>query len=204
MTGNSQAAPMSPTAQRILDVAAQMFFTDGYAATSVRRIMTACDVTAGSMYNHFASKEDVLYAILERSHDDTLTVLRSGLDAAGEDPGAQLAALVEAISRFHTERQVEGIVSQREWRHLPRERAQAILVRQREVREIFERVLRRGADDGSFSFVDRGVDVDITAKAILDLCMNAGRWFRHGGRVSSAELARQHVAMVMAMVGNAS
>ncbi|WP_432968867.1 TetR/AcrR family transcriptional regulator [Dactylosporangium sp. CA-233914] len=202
MTETRHDARTTATAQRILDVAAALFFADGYPATSVRRIMTACDVTAGSLYNHYASKEDVLFAILQRSHRDTLDALRAGLAEAGEDPQAQLLALVEAMTRFHTERQIEGMVSQREWRHLPPKRAQLILDSQREVRSIFETTLRAGADSGAFTFAQHGADIDITAKAILDLCMNAGQWFHRDGRVSSADLARQHVALVMLMVGS--
>ena len=201
MTEPRSDARTTDTAQRILDVAAGLFFKDGYPATSVRRIMTACQVTAGSLYNHYASKEDVLFAILERSHDDTLTALRDGLDAAGDDPAEQLRALVTAISAFHTERQIEGMVSQREWRHLPADRGAVILQRQREVREIFELCLRRGVENKTFTFPERGIDVDIAAKSILDLCMNAGQWVRPAGRLDSTELARQHTELVMLMVG---
>lgn len=201
MTEARHDARTTATAQRILDVAAELFFTDGYPATSVRRIMTACNVTAGSMYNHYASKEDVLFAILERSHVDTLTALREGLESSGDSATEQLRALVLAISTFHTERQIEGMVSQREWRHLPPERAETILNRQREVREIFEDTLSRGVAEGEFTFDDQGVQVDIAAKSILDLCMNAGQWFRTRGRLSSAALAHQHVQLTMLMVG---
>ncbi|WP_327152046.1 TetR/AcrR family transcriptional regulator [Nocardia sp. NBC_01329] len=201
MTAPRSDARTTDTAKRILDVAAELFFSDGYPATSVRRIMTACEVTAGSLYNHYSSKEDVLFAILERSHDDTLTALHEGLAAAGDDPAEQLPAIVAAISTFHTERQIEGMVSQREWRHLPANRAAVILQRQREIREIFEKCLRRGVETGAFTFPDRGIDVDIAAKSILDLCMNAGQWFRSEGRLDSAELARQHTEIVILLVG---
>ena len=52
------------TRQRILDVAVDLFIEQGYAGTSVRDISERLGMTKGSLYYHFASKEDVLNAIV--------------------------------------------------------------------------------------------------------------------------------------------
>ena len=44
--------------ERILDAAAHCFSRAGYEGTSVRDIATAAGILPGSMYYHFASKED--------------------------------------------------------------------------------------------------------------------------------------------------
>jgi AcrR family transcriptional regulator len=189
------------TARRVLDVATELFFTHGYPATSVRQIMQACNVTAGSLYNHFGSKEDVLYAILMRSLNDSVESLLRAHAAAADNATAQLRALVGAISIFHSERQLEGLVSQTEWRHLPPERAADVLEQQKRIRRLFEDCLQRGIADGEFTLAEVGVDTDIAAKSILDLCINAGKWFRPTGRLGAPALARQHVELVTQMVG---
>ncbi|MFJ9315529.1 TetR/AcrR family transcriptional regulator [Pimelobacter simplex] len=189
------------TAQRVRDMATQLFFTHGYSATSVRQIMQACHVTGGSFYNHFDSKEDLLYAILMGSLNDSVASLHHALATADDDATSQLRALVRAISTFHSERQLEGLVSQTEWRHLPAERAADVLEQQKRIRRLFESCLQRGIEDGDFTLAAAGVDPDITAKSILDLCINAGKWFRPEGRLDSAALARQHVELVTQMVG---
>ncbi|WP_344112965.1 TetR/AcrR family transcriptional regulator [Nocardioides humi] len=201
MTTAKTDARQTDTARRILDVATELFFTNGYPATSVRQIMQACNVTAGSLYNHFGSKEDVLYAILMRSLDDSVASLLHAHRTADDNATAQLRALVGAISIFHSERQLEGLVSQTEWRHLPPERAADVLEQQKRIRRLFEGCLRRGIADGEFTLAAVGADTDITAKSILDLCINAGKWFRTHGRLSAPELARQHVELVTQMVG---
>ena len=48
---------------RILDAAAVEFARSGYSATSVRDIAAAAGILPGSMYYHFASKEDLLAAV---------------------------------------------------------------------------------------------------------------------------------------------
>jgi AcrR family transcriptional regulator len=52
------------TRRRILDTASDLFVERGYAATSVRDISERLGMTKGSLYYHFASKEELLAALL--------------------------------------------------------------------------------------------------------------------------------------------
>ncbi|MGA9283853.1 MAG: TetR/AcrR family transcriptional regulator [Solirubrobacteraceae bacterium] len=58
----------TPTRERILDEAMRLFSEHGYAATSIAKIEAAAGLTpgAGGLYHHFASKEAVLAAGIER------------------------------------------------------------------------------------------------------------------------------------------
>ncbi|MHB8666304.1 MAG: TetR/AcrR family transcriptional regulator [Burkholderiales bacterium] len=50
---------------QILDEAARLFREKGYAAASMRDIAAAVDMLPGSLYYHFAGKEDLLVAVYE-------------------------------------------------------------------------------------------------------------------------------------------
>ena len=56
--------------REIEDVASELFHANGYAATSVRDIARALDIQGASLYAHVASKEDLLWSIVEigRAH----------------------------------------------------------------------------------------------------------------------------------------
>ncbi len=56
------------TRERIVDEAMRLFSQNGYAATSITKIEAAAGLTpgAGGIYHHFASKEAVLAAGIER------------------------------------------------------------------------------------------------------------------------------------------
>jgi AcrR family transcriptional regulator len=58
----------STTRERIVDEAMHLFSQHGYAATSIAKIEAAAGLTpgAGGIYHHFASKEAVLAAGIER------------------------------------------------------------------------------------------------------------------------------------------
>lgn len=63
---------------RILDVAAELFLAHGYGATSLRHLADEAGMKAGSLYYHFASKEELLTAVLRRGID----VMHAAFDAA--------------------------------------------------------------------------------------------------------------------------
>ena len=53
--------------QAIEDVASDLFREHGYAGTSIRDIARALSVQGASLYAHVTSKEDVLWAIVDRA-----------------------------------------------------------------------------------------------------------------------------------------
>ncbi len=69
MASRSAAARATPRAHnrlpQILDEAAKLFREKGFQATSVRDIVRAVDMLPGSLYYHFAAKEDLLLAVYE-------------------------------------------------------------------------------------------------------------------------------------------
>lgn len=52
------------TRRRILDTATELFTQRGYAGTSVRDIAERLGMTKGALYYHFASKDELLYAMV--------------------------------------------------------------------------------------------------------------------------------------------
>ncbi|MBS9536127.1 TetR/AcrR family transcriptional regulator [Mycobacterium sp. M1] len=87
--------PGDSTRDEILDAAAELFTTVGYAATSTRRIAEAVGVRQASLYHHFATKEDILDALLAGTVDVSLS-LAEDLVAAGGAAAPRLHALAMA------------------------------------------------------------------------------------------------------------
>ena len=58
----------TPSRRRAIeDVASTLFRERGYAATSIRDIARVLEIRGASLYAHVASKEDVLWAIVDRA-----------------------------------------------------------------------------------------------------------------------------------------
>ena len=84
---------------RILDEAASLFLHQGYAETSLRHIASAAGMQAGSVYYHFASKDEILEEILRQGIvgvDDAFVTA-----AAGFGPDACPAERLGSHVRTH-------------------------------------------------------------------------------------------------------
>ena len=65
-TGDAAQRPApASTRELILETAARLFRQEGYAATSLRAVAQACELKAGSLYYHFASKDQIVGEVLD-------------------------------------------------------------------------------------------------------------------------------------------
>lgn len=58
-------AAKTDTRTRLVDVARDLFWSQGYGATGVAEILKGADAKSGSLYYFFPTKEDLLLAVLE-------------------------------------------------------------------------------------------------------------------------------------------
>ncbi len=77
----------TPTKQRIFDVAVELFSRDGYSAVSVRDLTREVGIKESSLYNHFASKDQILAAIYRHFQEELAKV----------KPPENLGALIGSI-----------------------------------------------------------------------------------------------------------
>lgn len=80
-----RAAQKAETRDRILAAAKNLFESEGYEATNIRRIAEASGVATGTVLFHFADKADLLHTAL---FEDLEGVLRA---VSGAPPGRSLA-----------------------------------------------------------------------------------------------------------------
>lgn len=82
------------TRQNIIEKSLQLFCVKGYFNTSINDILEATGLTKGGLYGHFASKEDLWYAV----YDEALTIWRKvvfqGIQS-GSDPLHRIQTLIE-------------------------------------------------------------------------------------------------------------
>jgi AcrR family transcriptional regulator len=95
----SAAAERAPRADnrlpQVRDAAARLFREKGYAFTSMRDIAAASGMLAGSLYYHFASKDELLVAV----YAEGVRRIRAAVEAAllqGGDPWTQLERVCTA------------------------------------------------------------------------------------------------------------
>ena len=180
--------------REIDEVASELFHANGYAATSVRDIAKALDIQGASLYAHVASKEDVLWSIVDGAAAAFETKAEDAVaDTTGSDPVERLAALVEAHVDVVTADPERASVFVTEWRHLSAERRAAVATRRDTYEQRFRAVIEDGLAVGAF----RPTDPALAATFILTALNGIATWYRANGRLSADRIADHYVDLAL-------
>jgi AcrR family transcriptional regulator len=90
--------------EAILDVAERLIRTKGYERMSIQEIQDELDVSRGAIYHYFASKEDLLAAVMDRTSDTIMGVLRPIADDPRLPADAKLQRIFLESGHWKTER----------------------------------------------------------------------------------------------------
>lgn len=93
----SEPAPTraSPKRALLVETAWRLFYRDGYRAVGIDTILAEAGVAKMTLYNHFASKEELIVAVLEKRHRDFMESLRSTVEQASPSGSARLLAVFD-------------------------------------------------------------------------------------------------------------
>jgi Bacterial regulatory proteins, tetR family. len=184
----------------IEDVASDLFREHGYAGTSIRDIARALSVQGASLYAHVTSKEDVLWAIVDRA----ATRFEAAADAAEDDaearrPGDPTEA-VAALVRAHVDVLAADVhaagVFVHEWRALGPEHREAILERRDAYQARFRRRIEDGIAVGAFAMTDPA----IATSTLLSAVNGVAGWYDPNGRLPAARIADYLVELSLRML----
>jgi AcrR family transcriptional regulator len=82
--------------RQIADAAVQLFIDKGFHKTTTRQIAGAAGFSIGSVYEYFASKEDILYMVCEAIHAE----VERGVTAAMEQATGGREALAKILYEY--------------------------------------------------------------------------------------------------------
>ena len=90
--------------EQILDAAARVLATSGYAQMSTNRIAEEAEVSVGSLYRYFADKEEIFDQLRQRAADEIIAEITDAITRAAGQPAlvgvrAVVAALVGSLQR---------------------------------------------------------------------------------------------------------
>jgi AcrR family transcriptional regulator len=91
-----------PARERLLSAAGELFYESGIAATGVDAVLARAGVSPATMYAHFAGKDALVAAYLERRHEAWRQTWDEVL-AERDDPVDRLLSLFDAVARYRAE-----------------------------------------------------------------------------------------------------
>lgn len=191
VTENRQAAATAeppaaagPTDRRILEAATVLFCEKGYHAATMREVAAAAGLKAGSLYNHYASKQELLLRIAAGTMED---LLAGGVAAvrAHVRPRDRLRALITAHVVYHAERRARARVADEQLSALEGANRDAVL----RIRDEYEQLLKDVLDAGRKAHGWAVPDTPVVTFAISTMCTAVDTWYRPDGRLTPREIA---------------
>jgi AcrR family transcriptional regulator len=149
------------TRRRIRQEALDLFYRQGFRATSMREITGACGLTPAAFYNHFGSKDDLLLDIVV----DAFASLNAAVEASLRDTDgtatSRLRALVRSMAIWHCANLHQAQVANRETQELDEAGRATVHGHLTQLRSLVEEIIRSGADAGEFALAGEAREVAV-------------------------------------------
>ncbi len=98
----------SPKRDQLMSTAQQLFYEQGYRAVGIDTLLDQAGVAKMTLYNHFASKEELIAAVLTQRSQELLTAVDSAIAAAGRSPARQLTAVFDGLKKWFSTTAFKG------------------------------------------------------------------------------------------------
>jgi AcrR family transcriptional regulator len=189
--------PRGSTSERLLDTAAKLFWTKGYASTTTREIAALLGVQKASLYHHVSRKEDLLYAICVASLERIREAVQTAIEAES-DPLERIKTLIRAHVGAMLEDQDKHSTMLTELRALSPDRRDEVVALRDAYEKVVRSVLERAQQAGA---IRDDVPVKFLALGLLDLLNWAIFWFQRDGAMTADELGEFFVKLYVSGVG---
>jgi AcrR family transcriptional regulator len=166
----------------VVDAAFAVFTEKGYQAATVQDVAARVGLLKGSLYYYIQSKEDLLFAIVQRAY------LRAK-DSVDHDDGLTTGSAAQRLRHFihlwtaNIDSQSDALrLAERETRYLTKEHRQELRTHARQIEAVLGAIIEDGRAGGEF---DPGVDRRLAVVTIFRLLNN------HGSRQVPAAMGRR-------------
>lgn len=184
----------------ILEAAAEVFVERGFDAATTREIGERAGVLSGSLYHHFETKEEMLFALVRDVYARVLASL-AHLDEMPGTSADRLRRLVEIHVRHLVENLARTTLALHEFRSLTPEHRSVIAEAEARYAGIVTELIERGRADGS---IREDADPKLARMVVLGAANWVCRWHRADGERSTEEIAVAIASLVVDGVASAA
>ncbi len=179
------AASVRDTDDRALQAAARLFREQGYAGTSLRDIARAAGMLPGSLHYRYATKEDILSALMERAIDRLIESIVAAT-AATTDPVDRIRLAIVEHVRVLLSREDSVYVLLYDWRSLSPAAERAIARHRRRYEQFADELVAQAADR-----TKPGVDLYLVRQFGFGAANWVAQWFDPKGPYTPEQIANE-------------
>lgn len=180
--------------EKITTQSITLFERKGFSHTSIQDIVNELEVTKGTFYYYFSSKEQLLMDIHSHYITNLLNRQERILDNDQISQKDKLSKIIRLLVSDITDKGPSARVFFREVRHLGNKNIEDIKKKRDQFRLNIERTVQDGVNQGEFR---HGLRVDMVTFGILGITNWSYQWYKPDGDVSVDELVEIYVDMIL-------
>jgi AcrR family transcriptional regulator len=173
-------------------VACRIFRERGYHATSMRAISSALGWQPAALYYYYASKEELLFSIMENAVDTLTAYVREHVDPE-DPPPERLRQAITAHITLIADHLDELSVFLHEMKSLSSRKREVIQAKSARYEHIFRDILHDGIESGEFAIENPR----LARYLILSACNWIYNWYRPEGSYRPADIASTFNDMIL-------
>ena len=159
----------------------------------MREIAADAGITIATLYFHCATKEQLLFDVLDRAMYRLSVAVDAALASAGARWSDRLAAAIKVHVSFCARGDYGATISTSELRGLTGELRERHIATRDRYEQQFRDLIAGGIDAKEFA----PADVALIAAGILSIGLGVGRWYRPDGRLTTDEIAAEYTRFVL-------
>jgi len=166
--------------ERIATAAAGLFLSGGYHSTSVREIAEKAGLSVGSVFNYFASKEEILFFLFSHAQSRTEAALQEQrteferLKNEGADPKKLFLLAYERLVRMADELRRYVVLGYQEMKSLTATERRRLFEGEERIQHFLEEIIAYGVEQGMFPPGD--VDLKVHCLMVLSQSWAVRHW----------------------------
>jgi len=186
-TANGKVTKAEKTRARLIEVATRLFQEHGSDEVTVRRIAAAAKIEAGSIYYHFASRDEIMRAVLERGVGGAKAkVLEAVADVGTSSPLDRLRAAFGAHLKYtlhhHFSSRLKAI------RRLPKRLRDHHMKQEREYAAIFADLLVEAQEKG---LLRPGFNLSVVRMLAMGALTWTAEWYDPAGTMDPDDITAE-------------
>ena len=172
--------------EKMLEKAAELFSTRGFARTSINEIADSLSLKRSSVYHYFSNKDAILRELFVDEYEQRLTEIEAVLARTGLTSHERLTLVIEGAIAQRLRSGGRFLVFDRLEAEVPEEMRRGYNRARRRILDLYTRVVDEGVKSGEF----RAVEPRLAAFALIGMTNWTALWYSPSGKMKPAEIAR--------------
>jgi AcrR family transcriptional regulator len=173
--------------REVLEAATKVFSSRGYADASVQDIADELGILKGSLYHYIDSKEDLLFRLMDETHEEVQAILEEVKALESDDSLYLLQEYFARQAAYMTRNVAKMSIYYHDLDQLSEARHKD-LVRKRRVHEKF--VIEQIEKAQAQGVVDKSLDPQLTVNYLFGSMIWIYRWYKSNGKIKGDHVSQ--------------